>query len=62
MIEKIGDKAVELRGCLSGYSIEVAGNQVWWVDYGTFSERDAETAFSAIVSTIRLCDTLTRRK
>lgn len=51
MIEKVGNRRIECKSCADGYSICVDGNQVWWVDYcKKLSEKEAETAFSAIVS------------
>lgn len=53
MKENIFGRTVECRNCADGYAICVDGNQVWWVDYGSrLSEKEAEIAFSAIVSAL----------
>lgn len=62
MIENINGRKIECRSCHDGYSIEVSGNQVWWVDYDEKNpEMKAEIAFSSIVSALQSIYDTTQR-
>ena len=62
MIENVDGRVIECRDCMDGYSIEVNGNQVWWVYYSEAKpEMKAEIAFSSIVAALKSIAALNQR-